>query len=305
MDMFSFNTRYCRLRGYNTLYICGTDEYGTATETKALADGVSCQELCDKYHQIHHDVYKWFDIDFDYFGRTTTPLHTQIAQEIFMKLKEKNLLLTDAMKQLFCEKCQRYLADRYVEGVCPLCQYPDARGDQCDGCGKLLNPFDLKEPRCKLDGHTPVVRESQHMFLDLPSLQKRCEQFVEKSSQDGCWSTNGYSITQSWLREGLIPRCITRDLNWGTPVPLKEMEGKVLYVWFDAPIGYVPFFLNAGELLTHLHVFISVFQVIFPLPPTIPSSGKSGGRIPTKSSCINLWEKITFPSIRSFFPARF
>lgn len=155
-----------------------------------------------------------------------------------MKLYNRGLLSTDSMMQLFCENCNRYLADRYVEGVCPLCAFPDARGDQCDGCGKLLNATELKEPRCKLDGNTPIVKESKHMFLDLPQLQAKCESFVEKASEEGFWSTNGRSITASWLKEGLKPRCITRDLKWGTPVPVQEMADKVLYVWFDAPIGY-------------------------------------------------------------------
>ena len=141
------------------------------------------------------------------------------------------------MSQLFCEKCQRFLADRYVEGVCPLCKYPDARGDQCDGCGKLLNATDLISPRCKLDGTPPIVRESNHMFLNLPELQSDCEAFVAKNSETGFWTSNGKHITATWLKEGLKPRCITRDLKWGTPVPLDSMKEKVLYVWFDAPIG--------------------------------------------------------------------
>ncbi|ORX91886.1 methionyl-tRNA synthetase [Basidiobolus meristosporus CBS 931.73] len=234
-DVFA---RFTRSRGYNVLYVCGTDEYGTATETKALEEGVSCQELCDKYNALHAQVYEWFGVDFDYFGRTTTNQQTEIGQDIFLKLHKNGYLIEDTMTQLFCEKCQRFLADRYVEGTCPKCGYVDARGDQCDQCQQLLNATELISPRCKLDGNAPITRDSTHMFLDLPKLQQKCEEFVEESSQKGSWANNGKIITQSWLKEGLKARCITRDLKWGTPVPLEHMKDKVFYVWFDAPIGY-------------------------------------------------------------------
>ncbi|CAG8642582.1 12368_t:CDS:2 [Funneliformis caledonium] len=240
-DVFA---RYSRARRYNTLFICGTDEYGTATETKALEEGITCQELCDKYHAIHSQVYKWFEIGFDYFGRTVTQQQTEIAQDIFLKLYKNGYLSEETMVQLFCEKCQRFLADRFVEGICPKCSYIDARGDQCDSCGQLLNADELINPRCKIDGNQPIKKESNHMFLDLTNLQKRLEGWVEKTSVEGKWSTNSKTITQSWIREGLKPRCITRDLRWGTPVPLEEMKDKVFYVWFDAPIGYLSITAN-------------------------------------------------------------
>ncbi|KAJ1979211.1 methionine--tRNA ligase mes1 [Dimargaris cristalligena] len=230
--------RYARLRGFNTLFVCGTDEYGTATETKALEEGVSCQELCDKYNAIHRQVYDWFDLSFDHFGRTTTQKQTEVAQDMFHSLHRNGFTIEDTLTQLFCETCQRFLADRYVEGVCPKCKYEDARGDQCDACGTLLNAADLEQPRCKLDGNRPILRESTHIFLDLPQLQPKVEAFVERSIEAGQWSVNGRTITHNWLREGLKPRCITRDLKWGTPVPLEHMKDKVFYVWYDAPIGY-------------------------------------------------------------------
>ncbi|KAI8093160.1 tRNA synthetases class I (M)-domain-containing protein [Halteromyces radiatus] len=230
--------RYCRLRGYNTLYICGTDEYGTATETKALEEGVSCQALCDKYNAVHTSVYKWFDLSFDKFGRTTTEKQTQITQDIFKKVNDNGYVIQDSMTQLFCEQCQRFLADRYVEGICPNCQYVDARGDQCDACGRLLNATELIQPRCKLDGNSPVTKDSRHLFLDLGKLQDGIEEFNNRSNVEGKWSANGINITGSWLKEGLRPRCITRDLKWGTSVPLEGFENKVFYVWFDACIGY-------------------------------------------------------------------
>ncbi|XP_064354754.1 methionine--tRNA ligase, cytoplasmic isoform X3 [Dromaius novaehollandiae] len=211
--------RYCRLRNWNTLYVCGTDEYGTATETKAVEEGLTPQEICDKYNAIHADIYRWFDISFDYFGRTTTPQQTAIAQDIFQRLLARGFLLQDTVEQLRCEGCQRFLADRFVEGICPFCSYEEARGDQCDKCGKLINAVELK-------------------------LEERLESWLEQSWSTGDWTANARYITRSWIRDGLKPRCITRDLKWGTPVPLDGFRDKVFYVWFDAPIGYLSITAN-------------------------------------------------------------
>ena len=240
-DVFA---RFSRLRGNPTLYICGTDEYGTATETKALEDGVTPQELCDKYHALHADVYRWFEIGFDYFGRTTTQQQTEIAQEIFRKLYENGYLAEKTTTQPYCERHSSFLADRFVEGECPRCGDDGARGDQCDRCGHLLDPFDLIRPRCKVDGTTPIPRETKHIHLLLDKLQPDIERWATRASQEGAWSRNGRLITESWLKEGLRDRAITRDLRWGTPVPLPGYEDKVLYVWFDACIGYVSITAN-------------------------------------------------------------
>jgi methionyl-tRNA synthetase len=233
--------RYCRLRGHQTLYICGTDEYGTATETKALEEGVSPQELCDKYYALHKETYDWFKISFDKFGRTPTKQQTEIAQEIFTKLNENGFLEERTTLQPFCEhpKHQKFLADRFVEGTCPHCGYKDARGDQCDGCGNLLDPLELIDPKCKIDSTTPVPRDTKHVFLLLNKLQDQVDKWQSESSKKGAWSQNGISITQDWIKKGLQPRGITRDLVWGTAVPLEGYDNKVLYVWFDACIGYV------------------------------------------------------------------
>ncbi|KAF3911941.1 hypothetical protein AA313_de0200225 [Arthrobotrys entomopaga] len=238
-DVYS---RYCKARNYNSLYVCGTDEYGTATETKALEEKVTPQELCNKYNALHRQVYEWFNIGFDHFGRTTTPEQTEIAQDIFMKLFQNGYLTEDSITQLYCEKHEGFLADRYVEGTCPKCQYDDARGDQCDKCGSLLDPMELINPRCKLDSQTPVVRPTKHVYIKLDELQPQEEAWFNKSVTEGAWSRNGKIITESWLKEGLQKRAITRDLSWGTPVPAAAYPGyekKVLYVWFDACIGYV------------------------------------------------------------------
>lgn len=240
-DIFS---RYAKTRNYNTLFICGTDEYGTATETKALEEGITPRELCDKYHKIHADVYKWFQIGFDYFGRTTTEKQTEIAQGIFTKLNDNGFLEEQSTKQLYCTEHNSFLADRFVEGECPKCHYDNARGDQCDKCGSLLDAFELINPRCKLDNATPIPKYSDHIFLSLDKLEKNVADWSAKSSVEGNWSKNSRTITNSWLKERLHPRCITRDLVWGTPVPLEKYKDKVLYVWFDATIGYVSITAN-------------------------------------------------------------
>ena len=237
-------SRYSKARNYNTLYICGTDEYGTATETKALEEGVTPRQLCDKYNALHEGIYDWFEIGFDYFGRTTTDQQTEIAQDIFLKLKDQGYLAEASILQLYCEKHEGFLADRFVEGTCPKCAYEDARGDQCDKCGQLLDPAELINPRCMIDNHTPIMRESTHTFLELDKLQPAIEEWSRKSAEEGLWSRNGRIITESWLKEGLRKRCITRDLSWGTPVPLEGYDKKVLYVWFDACIGYVSITAN-------------------------------------------------------------
>ncbi|CAG0917660.1 unnamed protein product [Notodromas monacha] len=233
-DVFA---RFCRLRGYRTLYICGTDEYGTATETKALEMGLTPKEVCDKYNAIHRDVYEWFGIEFDHFGRTTTEQQTRVAQEIFWDLHEHGYLLEDSMEQLHCENCNRFLADRFVEGTCPKCAFDDARGDQCDKCGNLVNAVELISPRCKICRSPPKVKSSKHLFLDLPKLEDSLGQWLNKESDK--WSSNAKVIAQSWVKDGLKPRCITRDLKWGTPVPMENYTDKVFYVWYDAPIGYL------------------------------------------------------------------
>ncbi|KAL5200070.1 hypothetical protein ABZP36_021273 [Zizania latifolia] len=237
-DVFA---RYCRLRGYNVIYICGTDEYGTATETKAMEEKCSPKEICDKYHAIHYEVYKWFDIKFDKFGRTSSPQQTEVCQAIFQKLMENNWLTENTMQQLYCDTCQRFLADRLVEGKCPTegCNYEAARGDQCENCSKLLNPTELIDPKCKVCKNTPRIRDTDHLFLELPLLKDKLVDYINETSVAGMWSQNAIQATNAWLKEGLKSRCITRDLKWGVPVPHEKYKDKVFYVWFDAPIGYV------------------------------------------------------------------
>lgn len=231
--------RFCRARGYETRYICGTDEYGTATENKAREEGLSPQEICDKYHAIHADIYRFFEISFDAFGRTSHPEQTTIAQQIFSDLDRNGLIREERQLRSYCQHDAMFLADRYVEGTCPRCGYEDARGDQCDRCKELLDPEQLLAPRCKVCGNPPLLRETTHLNLDLAALQPRLQEWFQASSRSGDWSRNAIQTTQAWLDRGLEPRPITRDLKWGIPVPKKGFEDKVFYVWFDAPIGYI------------------------------------------------------------------
>lgn len=233
-DIFA---RYCRQRNYNTLFISGTDEYGTATEAKALEEKTTPQNICNKFFDIHNDVYRWFNIGFDYFGRTTTPEQTEIVQSFFLKIKSEGYILSESVDQLLCEFCDRFLADRFVEGTCPRCKYEDARGDQCDGCGHLVNATDLISPRCKICGNRPIIKKSQQFFLDLPKLENKLKEW--SSTVEKGWSSVARVVAKPWLRDGLKPRCITRDLKWGIPVPIEGFENKVFYVWFDAPFGYI------------------------------------------------------------------
>lgn len=235
-DVFA---RFCRLRGYDTLYICGTDEYGTATETKAQEEGVTPRELCDRYHALHKQIYDWFNISFDKFGRTSAPEQTEVTQGIFLDLYNNGYITSQTVEQLYCDSCGRFLADRYVRGTCPYCGYDGARGDQCENCGKLLEPTDLINPVCSTCGSTPHLKATTHLYIDLPKILPKLEPWIQETSKKGFWSNNAIQMTQAWLRDGLRPRAITRDLKWGIPVPLAGYEDKVFYVWFDAPIGYI------------------------------------------------------------------
>ncbi len=241
-DVFA---RFCRSKGYETLYVCGTDEYGTATETRALKEGVSPRELCDHYHTIHRDIYAWFNISFDYFGRTSTPLQTEIVQKIFREVDAAGYITEHELEQLYCPKCERFLADRFVEGTCPHCGSTGARGDQCDNCQTLLDPTELIDPKCGVCGTKPIPRKTKHLYIDLPKALPLLETWMKQASVDGFWANNAVQVTKSWIRDGLKERCITRDLKWGIPVPKEGYEGKVFYVWFDAPIGYVSISANA------------------------------------------------------------
>ncbi len=229
--------RFLKLKKKNVLSVLGTDENGTTTEAKAHELGISPKECVDKFFKIHKQVYEWFGCSFDCFGRTSSKANHEISSEIFLKLHKNGFIVEKEIEQLYSEKEDRFLADRFVEGKCPNCGYEKARGDQCDSCGKLLNATDLIDPVSKISGDKPVIRKTKHLFIDLPKLQPRLEKWIGSVKQD--WTDNARTTTESWLKEGLKERAITRDIKWGIPVPLKGFEKKVFYSWFDAPIGYI------------------------------------------------------------------
>ena len=231
--------RFCRSKGYETLYICGTDEYGTATETKAAQEGLSPREICDKYNAIHKKIYDHFNISFDAFGRTSDDTHIGVVQEIYKQVDANGYLITKESEQFYSETQQKFLADRLIEGTCPKCGYEDARGDQCDGCGSMLTPTELVNPRSAADGSTPTLKKTTHQYIDIPALEDKLRDWQEEALVKGFWPNNATSTTRSWMNMDLEPRAITRDLKWGVPVPKEGFENKVFYVWFDAPIGYV------------------------------------------------------------------
>lgn len=228
--------RYQRLRGRDVLYICGSDEHGVPITITAEKEGITPQQVVDKYHYMNKESFERFGMSFDNYSRTSLPLHHQTAQEFFLELYKKGILKEKTTKQLYCEKDRMFLADRYVEGICPVCGSPGARGDQCEKCGSWLEQTDLIEPKCKICGSTPVIRDTSHWYLPLGEFQKRLEEWMETKTD---WKENVKNYVYSWFREGLQDRAVTRDLHWGVKVPIPGAEGKVIYVWFDALLGYI------------------------------------------------------------------
>ena len=234
-----------RLMGYNTLYVCGTDDYGTAIETKALQEKCTPQQLCDKYHDLHKKIYDWFDIDFDIFGRTSTQFHKDITQEIFLNLQKNNCIKKLEIEQYRCNKCNLTLNDRFIYVTCYHgdCKYEKALGDQCV---KLCNALELINPKCNQCNNSPEKFKSYHYFLNIPTVETELRQWIDKTSVEGKWTQNSRAITTEFIGEGLKEICITRDLKWGIPVPGDDpdMKNKIFYVWFDAPIGYLSITAN-------------------------------------------------------------
>ena len=230
--------RYLRQRGEDVKFICGSDEHGVAIMMKAKAEGVSPREIVDRYHHIMEKSFAEFGISFDIYGRTSDPIHHETASEFFMKLYNNGSLEKRVTEQYYDPEAEQFLADRYIEGTCPNCGYENAYGDQCENCGTSLSPNDLKEPRSRLSGAKPIRKETAHWFLQLDHLSGKIRAYLESHAD---WKPNVYGQCMSWLNEaeGLQARSMTRDLDWGVKVPLKDAEGKVLYVWFDAPIGYI------------------------------------------------------------------
>jgi methionyl-tRNA synthetase len=232
-DIFA---RYHRMKGNEVLMVSGSDQHGTPITIRAEQEGKTPAEIAGKYHKLFLDLWDKFGITFDLFTTTGTTNHAKVAQDFFLNLLEKEYIYRGKVSQPFCSKCKRYLPDRYIEGICPHCDYTNARGDQCDQCGRPLNPIDLIEPRCGVCSTTPEFRESDHFFLKLSAFEDKLLTYLRQNKH---WKPNVYNFTLSYLENGLKDRAITRDIDWGVSLPLEGFENKRLYVWFEAVIGYL------------------------------------------------------------------
>jgi methionyl-tRNA synthetase len=230
--------RYLRLSDKDVIYVCGSDEHGTAIPNQALKEGTTSKAIIDKYHALIRDCLYKFGISFDVYHRTSEPIHHQTSQEFFLNLYNKGLLTEETSEQYFDEEAKAFLADRYIVGTCPRCGHTNAYGDQCEKCGSTLSPRELINPRSTLSGKAPILKATKHWYLPLQDHEEWLRKWILDSHKSD-WKTNVYGQCKSWIDAGLQPRAMTRDLDWGIKVPLPDAEGKVLYVWFDAPIGYI------------------------------------------------------------------
>jgi methionyl-tRNA synthetase len=230
--------RFLRLTGHDVAFVCGSDEHGVAISMKAKKEGVTPKEVIDKYHGIIKKSFEDFGITFDNYSRTSAAIHHETASEFFKKLYAQGDFIEETTAQLYDEQADQFLADRFVIGTCPKCGHEEAYGDQCENCGSTLNATDLINPKSTLTGAVPALKETKHWFLPLQRYESFLKDWILVGHKND-WKTNVYGQCKSWIDGGLEPRAVTRDLDWGIPVPLKGAEGKVLYVWFDAPIGYI------------------------------------------------------------------
>lgn len=239
--------RYLRAKGEEVIFIGGSDEHGVPITIKARNEGVSPQQVVDKYHEIIRDSFAGLGISFDIYSRTSLPVHHETASAFFRKMYDDGKFIEKTTNQYYDEEAGQFLADRYITGTCPHCGYEKAYGDQCEKCGTSLNATDLIHPRSTLSGNPPVLRETHHWFLPLDQYETWLREWILEGHRDD-WKTNVYGQCKSWIEQGLQPRAVTRDLDWGVKVPLDGTDGKVLYVWFDAPIGYISATRHWGEL---------------------------------------------------------
>jgi methionyl-tRNA synthetase len=230
--------RYLRSTGQDVKFICGSDEHGVPITIKAKKEGITPQQVVDKYHKIMGDAFNEFGISFDIYSRTSSKIHHQTASDFFKTLYDKNVFTEQITEQYYDEEAKQFLADRYITGQCPKCGNSSAYGDQCEKCGSSLNATDLIDPKSTLSGSKPVLKQTKNWFLPLDKLQPKIKAYIEQHSN---WKSNVYGQCKSWIEsgDGLQPRAMTRDLDWGVKVPVEGADGKVLYVWFDAPIGYI------------------------------------------------------------------
>ena len=230
--------RYLRLRKQDVLFVGGSDEHGVAITLRAKKEGIAPQQIIDKYHHLNKDTFQRFGISFDMYHRTSAQVHHHTSQEFFSNLYQQGEFVENMSEQFYDEDYDQFLADRYITGTCPVCKYESAYGDQCENCGSSLNATDLIEPKSTLSGKAPILRKTKHWYLPLDKYQPWLEEWLLRGKK-GAWKANVYGQCSSWLQAGLQPRAMTRDLDWGVDVPLPEAEGKKLYVWLDAPIGYI------------------------------------------------------------------
>ena len=228
--------RYKKLKKQEIVFICGSDEHGVPITILAEKRGLTPQQIVDEFHERNKKAFENFGIDFDNYSRTSLPAHHKTSQQFFLSLHKQGLLTEKTIEQFYCDQCQRFLADRYVEGTCPHCEKPGARGDQCESCGKWIDQTTLIEPVCAICGHTPELKSTSHWFLKLGDFQDKIADWLDSKTT---WKSNVLNFCKGWLSDGLRDRAVTRDLKWGVQVPLEGYEDKVLYVWFDAPIGYI------------------------------------------------------------------
>lgn len=232
-DIYS---RYLRARGCDVVSVSGSDEHGTPIEVEALREGITPRQLTDQYHNLICDLLRKYRIDLSNYTRTESPVHVRFTQDFYRKLYDNGHIISQEVLQLYCSTCGRFLPDRFVEGTCPHCGFDSARGDQCDSCGRVLEPIELQEPRCVFCGSRPVQRTSTHWFLDLPKFAKKIEAYIDSNKQ---LPENARNFSKRWLQEGLKLRALTRDNKWGIPAPFPGAEEKTIYVWLEAVLGYV------------------------------------------------------------------
>lgn len=231
--------RYNRMKGNDIIYICGSDEHGVPITISADKEKVSPQVIIDRYHELNKKAFEQFGMSFDIYSRTSLPIHHETAKEFFLEYYNRGLLKEKKSKQFYDETAGMFLPDRYVEGTCPNCGYEEARSDECENCGALYEPSELKNPKSKVTGKSPVLKETSHWYFPLGDFQQRLEEYVDVSSRNYGWKENVIQYCKGWFKAGLKDRAYTRDLDWGVPVPLDSAKGKVLYVWFEAVLGYI------------------------------------------------------------------
>jgi len=231
--------RYKRLKGDDIIYICGSDEHGVPITISADKENVSPQVIIDRYHKLNYDAFKKFGMSFDNYSRTSLPVHHKTAKEFFLEFYKQGILKEKKTFQFYDEKNNMFLPDRYVEGTCPNCGSEEARSDECENCGALYEPKELKNPKSKISGESPILKETSHWFFPLGKFQQRLENYINEMNEKYGWKENVLQYCRGWFKEGLKDRAVTRDLDWGVKVPLDDAEGKVLYVWFEAVLGYI------------------------------------------------------------------